>query len=138
VYPEIPGFDLVRALNHGLLAPHYVSDDPGPQLHAYVGSYLREEIAAEGLARSLPAFARFLESAAFSNGQIVNYQNAASDCGVSRPTAAAYFEILTDTMVGRFVPSFRKRPKRRVIKAPKFYFYDTPQVIGDNGYLYGG
>lgn len=125
VYPEIPGFDLVRALNHGLLAPHYVSDDPGPQLHAYVGSYLREEVAAEGLARSLPVFARFLESAAFSNGEIINYQNVASDCGVSRPTATAYFDILSDTLIGRFLPSFRKRPKRRVIQAPKFYFFDV-------------
>ncbi len=124
VYPEIPDFDLLRALNHGLLPPHYLSDDPGPQLQAYAGTYLKEEVAAEALTRSLPAFARFLEAAAFSNGEIVNFQNVASDCGVSRPTAAAYFQILVDTMLGRFLPAFRKRPKRRVIQTPKFYLCD--------------
>lgn len=124
-YPEIPDFELDRALNHGLLPPHYLCEDPGPLLKAYVGTYLSEEVAAEALTRNVPAFARFLEIAAICNGEIVNYQNVASDCGVSRPTAAAYFQILTDTLVGRFLPSFRKRPKRRVIQAPKFYLFDV-------------
>jgi predicted AAA+ superfamily ATPase len=28
VYKEIPDFDLLRALNHGLLPKHYLSNDP--------------------------------------------------------------------------------------------------------------
>lgn len=123
-YPEIPDFDLSRALNNGLLPRHYQADGARGLLEAYVGDYLREEIAAEALTRNVPAFSRFLESAAFSNGEIVNYHNIASECGVSAPTVKQYFQILEDTLIARFVPSFQKRPKRRVVQSPRFYFFD--------------
>ena len=72
-------FSLDRALNHGLLPPHYLSDDPDEGLASYVDRYLTEEIAAEGLARSLPGFARFLQTAALTNAQLINYSNVARD-----------------------------------------------------------
>ena len=53
----------------------------------------------------------FLEMAAFSNGEIVNYTNIAADCGVCSPTVKEYFQILEDTLVGRFVTSFQKSPE---------------------------
>lgn len=125
VYPEIPDFDLLRALNHGLLPRHYLSERPHLLLESYVGEYLKEEIAAEALTRNIPAFSRFLEAAAFSNGAIAVYTKIASECGVSSPTVKEYFEILEDTLIGNFVPSFQKRPKRRVIQAPRFYYFDV-------------
>lgn len=125
VYPEIPNFDLLRALNHGLLPRHYLSERPYALLESYVGEYLKEEIAAEALTRNIPAFSRFLEAAAFSNGEAVVYTNIASECGVSASTVKEYFEILVDTLIGRFIPSFQKRPKRRIIHAPRFYYFDV-------------
>lgn len=131
VYPEIPDFDLIRALNNGLLPRHYLSSNAGKLLSAYIGSYLRDEIMAEAKIRNIASFSRFLEMAAFSNGEMVNYTNIATDCGVSAPTVKEYFQILEDTLTGRFLPSFQKKPKRRVILAPKFYFFD----IGIANYL---
>jgi predicted AAA+ superfamily ATPase len=131
VYREIPDFDLLRALNNGLLPRHYLAANPVKLLSAYVGSYLRDEIMAEAKIRNINSFSRFLEMAAFSNGEMVNYSNIASDCGVSAPTVKEYFQILEDTLTGRFLPSFQKKPKRRVILAPKFYFFD----IGIANYL---
>ncbi len=122
---EIPDFDFLKALNHGLLPRHYQAQNPGRLIQAYIGDYLKEEIAAEGLARNIPAFGRFLKVASFSNGEIVNYNNVASDTGVSAKTAKEYFQILEDTLLGYFIPAYRKRPKRRVIHAPKFYFFDV-------------
>lgn len=124
IYSEIPDFDLLRALNNGLLPRHYQAGNPGKLLSAYVGSYLRDEIQAEAKIRNIGSFARFLEAAAFSNGEMVNYSNIATDCGVSAPTVKEYFQILEDTLTGRFLPSFQKKPKRRVILAPKFYYFD--------------
>jgi len=125
VSQEIPKFDLMRALNHGLLPRHYQADHPELLGRSYVGDYLKEEIAAEALTRNVPAFARFLEAASFSNGEVVNFVNIARECGVSSPTVKEYFQILVDTLVARFVPAFQKRPKRRVIQAPKFYLFDV-------------
>ena len=122
---EIPDFDIVRAVNHGLLPRHYLSSRPGRLLQAYVGDYLKEEIAAESLTRNLPAFSRFLEVAALSNGELVNYNNIASECGISAPSVKEYFEITCDTLIGRFLPAWRKTGKRRRIHAPKFYFFDV-------------
>jgi predicted AAA+ superfamily ATPase len=121
---EIPDFDLLRALNKGLLPRHYDASNPKKMLTAYIGSYLRDEIATEARIRNIPAFGRFLETAALTNGEIVNYTNIASDTGVSVPTVKEYFQILEDTLLGRYLPSFQKKPKRRVIQAPKFYFFD--------------
>lgn len=125
VYPEIPDFDLLRALNHGLLPRHYLSERPHGLLESYVGEYLKEEIAAEALTRNIPAFSRFLEAAAFSNGDVVVYKNIGSECGVSANTVKEYFDILVDTLIGRFIPCFQKSAKRRVIQAPRFYYFDV-------------
>jgi predicted AAA+ superfamily ATPase len=124
VSAEIPEFDLLRALNNGLLPRHYDAKNPKKMLAAYIGSYLRDEIATEAKVRNIPAFSRFLETAALTNGEIVNYTNIAADTGVSVPTVKEYFQILEDTLLGRYLPSFQKKPKRRVILAPKFYFFD--------------
>jgi uncharacterized protein len=125
VYPEIHDFCLATAINSGLLPPHYMTTKPRRLIQSYIGDYLKEEIAAEALARSIGAFNRFLEIAAISNGEIINYQNIARECGISAPTVKSYFEILEDTLIGRFLPAYRAKAKRRVILAPKFYFFDV-------------
>ena len=122
---EIPDFSLLRALNHGLLPRHYLSENPVKLIESYIGNYLRDEIMAEARLRNVTSFSRFLEVAAFSNGEMVNYSNIASESAVSAPTVKEYFQILEDTLIGRFLPSFQKRPKRRVILAPKFYYFDV-------------
>jgi predicted AAA+ superfamily ATPase len=121
-------FDVVRAVNHGYLPRHYLADDPRPLVRAYVDDYLKEEIAAEGLTRNLPAFAHFLGVAALADGQLLNYTTIARDCGVSAYAAREYFQILVDTLLGMRLPAYRARPKRRVIQADKFYFADVGVV----------
>ena len=125
VSSEIENFNLLKALNSGLLPRHYLADNPKKLLEAYIGSYLKDEIMAESKIRNIGAFSRFLESAAFSNSEILNYSNIATDCGISSVTVKEYFQILEDTMIGRFLPAFTKRAKRRIIAAPKFYFFDV-------------
>ena len=118
-------FDLIRMVNHGCLPRIYLSSSPGRLLNSYVADYLKEEVAAEGLVRRLPVFSDFLGMAALSDTEPVNYSTIARDCGVSSQTVKGYFQILEDTLLGRWLPSFRKRPKRRVIAASKFYFTDV-------------
>ena len=130
-FGEIPQFDLIQAMNRGLLPRMYDSAHYTRLLQSYVSDYLREEIAAEALTRNIPAFSRFLDVAAISNGEVINFQNIASECGVSAPTVKEYFQILEDTLVGSFLPAFRKKAKRRVILSPRFYFFD----VGLAGYL---
>jgi len=118
-------FDLDRMLNHGYLPRMYESDRPQRLLNAYVADYLKEEVAAEGLVRNLPVFSEFLNVAAFSDAELVNFSTIARDCGVSSHTIKGYFQIVEDTLLGRWLPAYTKGPKRRVIGAPKFYFADV-------------
>lgn len=126
---ELAGdFDLDRILNHGYLPRVYRASWPGRLLDAYVGDYLREEISAEGLVRNIPRFSNFLEAAALCDGQVVNFANIARECGVSGHTARSHFEVLEDTLLGTWLPAYRRRAKRRVAHAPKFYFSDVGVV----------
>jgi predicted AAA+ superfamily ATPase len=79
-------FDLNRMLNHGYLPRIYEASRPRRLLDAYVADYLKDEIAAEGLVRNLPTFSDFLDVAALSDGEIVNFSNIARECGVSSHT----------------------------------------------------
>ncbi len=121
-------WDLDRLLNHGYLPKIYFSQQPRRLLNAYVADYLKEEVAAEGLVRNLPVFSEFLNVAALSDTELVNYSTIARDCGVSSPTIKQYFQILEDTLLGSWLPAYTKRPKRRVIAASKFYFADVGVV----------
>jgi len=121
-------FDLHRMLNHGYLPSIYQSGQPRPLLNGYVADYLKEEVAAEGLVRNLPVYSEFLNVAALSDTALVNFSAIARDCGVSSHTIKGYFQILEDTLLGRWLPAYTKRPKRRVIAAPKFYFGDVGVV----------
>ena len=121
-------FDLARAMERGLLPSIYFSDDPRADLQAYAGSYLQEEIVAEGATRNLPAFSRFLKVAALCNSQIVNFTNISNDAQVARTTVYEYFEILKDTLILYELPAWRKSKKRKPLASSKYYFFDVGVV----------
>ncbi len=125
-WQEIPDFDLLRAVNRGLIPAHYDSAHHRRALAGYVDDYLREEVFDEGLTRNAPAFARFFDALAFCHGELLNYSNVARDCGVSSKTVKEYFQILVDTLLGVFVEPFSRRRSRAVItSAPRFYLFDV-------------
>ena len=115
-------------LDVGYLPRVYGASRPRRLLDAYVSDYLMQEIAAEGLARNLPAFSSFLEAAAIGDTETVNLSNIARECGVSSQTVKGYFGILEDTLLGHWLPAWRRRRKRRLIGAAKFYFADVGVV----------
>lgn len=131
-YHEIPDFDLITALSEGLLPSMYGRGYQRELWRAYVKDYLEVEVAAEGASRNLPAFARFLDAAAFSSGELVNCANIARDCGVSAKTVTGYFDVLVDTLLGTMIPPFAEARGRAIISsASKFYFFD----VGLAGFL---
>ncbi len=121
-------FDLFRAIERGLLPSVYFSDDPRADLRAYAGSYLQQEIIAEGATRNVPAFSRFLKVAALCNGTIVNFTNVANDAQVPRTTVYEYFEILKDTLILHELPAWRRSLRRKPLASSKYYFFDVGVV----------
>jgi predicted AAA+ superfamily ATPase len=126
-------FDLNRVVERGTIPSIYFSDDPQSDLHAYSGSYLQQEIVAEGAVRNIPAFSRFLKVSALCNGTIVNFTNVANDAQVPRTTVYEYFEILKDTLILHELPPWKKSIKRKPLSSSKYYFFDAGVVTSLQG-----
>jgi len=66
-------------------------------------------------------------------GSPVSYSSLARDLQCSDKTIKRWLTILENMYVIFKVPPFHKNIARAIQKTPKFYFYDTGQVIGDSG-----
>ena len=131
---ELPEFDLLRALDRGLVPSHYDSLAHRRALGGYVTDYLKEEVFDEGLTRNAAAFSRFFDALNFSHGEILNFSSLARDCGVDSKTVREYFQILEDTLLGQMIKPFARRRSRAIITgAPKFYLFD----VGVAGHVCG-
>jgi predicted AAA+ superfamily ATPase len=125
VSPELSYEHLTRRLNVGGLPAIFDSLRPHEDLKAYVGGYLQEEIRAEGLVRSIENFSRFLEVAALTNGQLLNYASVSNDTAIPARTIREHYQMLEDTLVGFQLPPFRRSRRRKPVGTPKFYFFDV-------------
>lgn len=118
-------FDLKKTINSGFLPASLQSNCPVEFLRSYIDSYLREEVAQEGLTRNLGNFTRFLEAASFSQAKVLNISEIARECHQERRVITNYFQILEDLLIAHRIPCFSKRAKREVIAHPKFFFFDV-------------
>ena len=124
-FAEVGRLDLERVMVSGLLPPHFLSAHPLEELRAYVGDYLKEEIAAEALTANIPAFAEFLRVAAITSSELLNYTNVAREAGVSAKVVRSYLEILEDTYLGYRISPWTRARNRRLILTEKFYLFDV-------------
>jgi uncharacterized protein len=123
---ELKEFDLLRALNRGMIPSHYFQENYQKSLTGYIQDYLKEEVFAEGLARNIPGFARFFDAMGYSHGELLNFSNIGRDAAIDAKTVREYFLILEDTLLGRMVEPFKNRPSRQILtKAAKFYLFDV-------------
>lgn len=118
-------FSLEKALKYGMLPQVYMSDLIERYLDTYITTYLREEVLQEGIARNITEFARFLEIASFSQGEVLNYSEVAREAAIPAKIVSDYFGVLEDLLIGFRLPVFSKRSKRKLISHQKFYYFDT-------------
>jgi len=120
-----PDFNLKKALRFGTLPMAVTSEDPKKYLESYVNTYLKEEVEQEGLTRQLGSFARFLETASFSQAAPLSISQIATESQVHRKVVEDYFSILRDLLLSYELPIFTKRSKRELMTKRKFYFFDV-------------
>jgi predicted AAA+ superfamily ATPase len=125
VSAEFPESRLLDRLNRGSLPSMIDSAHANDDLKAYVGTYLQEEIRAEGLARSIENFSRFLEVAGLTSGEPLNFTAVANDAGYPPRTVREHYQLLEDTLVGYQLPAFQHTVKRKPVATAKFYLFDV-------------
>lgn len=121
------------ALEVGTLPGIYLDDsveDRQKMLTTYATTYLKEEVQAEGLTRNLEGFARFLKFCAASSGRFLDFAKLAVEAQVPRQSAVRYFEILEDTLVVSRCESFARSEIKRLVRHPKYYFFDNGVLNG--------
>ncbi|MBL6990415.1 MAG: ATP-binding protein [Bacteriovoracaceae bacterium] len=118
-------FDLNKYIQFGSLPQVWTSDYPKEELDNYLKTYIEQEIKAEGIIRKIPAFSRFIKTAALNSGEILNFQNIASDSRVPASTVKEHYQILEDTLIGYNLEPWLESKKRKAIATSKFYFFDV-------------
>ncbi len=118
------GYDLDKIMHRGLIPGIYFSDAADLDLDSYIGTYLQQEIMAEGFARNLSSFSRALEVLAFCHGEQINYNKLSSDAGIARTTLQDYFQVMQDSLILHELPAWKKTNKRKAQSTAKFYFFD--------------
>ena len=118
-------FDIRKVLQLGLLPATVTHNHPEQYLESYVFTYVKEEVAQEGLTRNLAAFTDFLETASFSQGELLNMSEIARELKIDRQRVSSYFTILEDLLLAVRIQPFTKRAKRRMVAHKKFYYFDV-------------
>lgn len=98
---------------------------PRDWLSAYVMAYVERDVRQLLKVQDLEIFQRFVRLCAGRSGQILHLTSLAADCGVTHHTVKAWISVLEASYI-----VFQLRPhhvnfSKRLIKAPKLYFYDT-------------
>jgi predicted AAA+ superfamily ATPase len=119
-------FSLEKALRIGTLPVLWGDgeEDAAEFLRSYTETYLKEEVAAEGLVRDIGPFAQFLDMAAANDGETVNFSNIARECAVSSKTVQQYYQILEDTFLAVRIPAWTRSARRRLVSSPRYYLFD--------------
>ena len=114
-----------RILDHGL--------EPRQALGDYFETYVERDVRRLGEIRNLSSFRLFVRLCAGRVGQLVNLSSLGSDAGVSHTTAREWLTVLETSYVIFQLPPFYANIRKRLVKSPKFYFYD----VGLASYLIG-
>ncbi|MDE2644977.1 MAG: ATP-binding protein [Bacteroidota bacterium] len=109
-----------RIFNSGL--------NPTDWLRDYVSTYIDRDVRMITNIGDLSKFQRFVELCAGRTAQLLNLSSLAGDCGISQPTARAWFRILEASFIAFPLKGFRADPGKRLVKMPKIHFYDTGLV----------
>lgn len=99
----------------------------------YVETYVERDMRLIINIRDLGQFQKFLKLCAGRAGQLLNMQSLANDIGISHTTVRSWITILEASYIIFLLRPYFRNVSRRLIKAPKLYFYD----VGLASYLLG-
>lgn len=124
-FPDPPD-DLDKLLWQGGYPRIYERSLPAHEwLADYTATYVERDVRQLVNVGDLLVFQTFLRLCASRTGQILNLASLASDCGISHPTARSWLSVLEASYIVFRLPPFFANLGKRLIKAPKLYFYDT-------------
>lgn len=95
---------------------------------SYINTYLEKDVRSLINIGDLKDFRRFVELLAANTSHVLNMSQFASDIGVTVQTIKRWISVLEASYIIFLLPSYYKNYGKRIVKAPKIYFYDTGLV----------
>ena len=91
----------------------------------YIRTYIERDVRLIRNVTDLYTFERFLRLCAGRTGQLLNMNSLAVETGVDNKTIGAWLSVLEASFVVFRLQPYHKNYKKRIVKMPKLYFYDT-------------
>ncbi len=91
----------------------------------YSKTYVERDVRDLQNVQNLATFIKFMKLCAARIGQVVNYSSLANDADINVVTARAWLSILETSFIIFQLQPYSTQFTRRLIKAPKLFFYDT-------------
>ncbi len=112
-------------LNGGYPEPIAKKINPIDWYAAYINTYIERDVRQIKNIGNLAQFTKLLKLCAGRTGQILNLTSLSNDCGIDQKTVAAWLGVLQSSFIIYLLKSYHGNFNKRIIKAPKLYFYDT-------------
>jgi predicted AAA+ superfamily ATPase len=94
----------------------------------YVATYVQRDVRQISQVHDLDLFTRFMRLCAGSVGQLLNNSRLATELGVDSKTVRSWISVLQASYILQLLPPFHRNFRKRVVKTPKLYFFDTGLV----------
>jgi hypothetical protein len=104
---------------------HGESVDPSKWYANYIRTYIERDVRLIKNISDLTTFERFLRLCAGRIGQLLNMSSLAVETGVDVKTIGAWLSVLETSFVLFRLQPYHENFKKRIVKMPKLYFYDT-------------
>jgi predicted AAA+ superfamily ATPase len=91
----------------------------------YVETYLEKDLKDIVNVLNLDLFTMFLSVIASCCGQLLNLSSIGSVLGIDQKTVKAWIAALQQSQIVILLQPYFKNYRKRVVKTPKLYFYDT-------------
>lgn len=94
-------------------------------LSAYLRTYVQRDVRLIRNISDLGTFTRFVQLIATWAGQLINRESIAKAIGVDGKTILSWLSLLESSYIIYQLTPYFENLNKRIIKAPKLYFYDT-------------
>lgn len=115
------------SLMYGGFYPRLIQNklEPTQALGEYFSTYVERDLRQLSAIHDLQKFERFVRLCAGRTGQLLNMNNLGNDAGISHSTARQWLDLLQASYIIFLLPPWFTNTRKRLVKAPKLYFYDV-------------
>ncbi len=105
-------------------------------LNDYIRNFIEKDVARSAGIEKIDDFLMVLKLLANNTGQILNYDNLASNSSVKNMTIKSWIGVLKKNFIIYTLPVYSNNLSKRLTKSPKIYFLDLGVCVRLQGHIH--